>query len=156
MSGPGVTLREVRDSDLPIFFVHQSDKGASHSAAVASKDRETFDAHWIRIRADETVAIRTIVWQEQVAGNVLSFERNGIREVGYWIGRGYWGKGIATRALAGLLDVDNARPLHGRVAGDNLGSIRVLEKCGFERVSSRRAFDETRGEEIEDLLLVLR
>ena len=91
-----------------------------------------------------------------VAGSVLSFERGGLREVGYWIGRAYWGKGIATRALAALLEEDTKRPLHARVAGDNLGSVRVLEKCGFERIDSKRVFDETRGAEIEDVLYVLR
>jgi RimJ/RimL family protein N-acetyltransferase len=151
-----VQLREVRESDLPILFEYQADADASYLAAVPSRDRDDFMAHWARILADETVITRAVLFDGQVAGSVLSFERDGLREVGYWIGREYWGKGIATRALAGLLDVDNARPLHGRVAGDNPGSIRVLEKCGFERVSSQRAFDETRGEEIEDLLLVLR
>ncbi len=156
MSGPDVALREVRGSDLPIFFEYQADEGASYAAAVASRDREAFDAHWARIMADDTVAIRTVVWDGQAAGNVLSFERDGMREVGYWIGREYWGKGIATKALAAFLREFEVRPLHGLVASDNLGSVRVLEKCGFERISAKRMFDDTRGEELEELLLELR
>jgi RimJ/RimL family protein N-acetyltransferase len=67
-----------------------------------------------------------------VAGNVVSFEQDGEREVGYWIGREYWGKGVATEALSQFLDhVEVRRPLYAGVAKHNVASIRVLEKCGF-------------------------
>ena len=151
-----VRIREVEDADLPVFFANQSDKDASWLAAVPSRDQDAFDVQWATIRADPTVMTRTVLYDGNVAGSVLSFERGGLREVGYWIGRAYWGKGIATRALAALLEEDTKRPLHARVAGDNLGSVRVLEKSGFERIDSKRVFDETRGAEIEDVLYVLR
>ncbi len=150
-----VQLREVLDTDLPVFFENQADEDASRLAAVPSRDRAGFEAHWAKIRAAEDVFIRTILFDGEVAGNVLSFERDGLREVGYWISRRFWGKGIATAALAAFLEVDNNRPLHAKVAGDNVGSVRVLEKCGFTLVSSTREFDETRGGEIDDLLFVL-
>jgi RimJ/RimL family protein N-acetyltransferase len=151
-----VRIREVEDADLPVFFANQSDKDASWLAAVPSRDQEAFDIQWKTIRADPTLMTRTVLYDGNVAGSVLSFERGGLREVGYWIGRAYWGKGIATRALAALLEEDTTRPLHARVAGDNLASVRVLEKCGFERIDSKRVFDETRGGEIDDVLYVLR
>ena len=53
--------------------------------------------------------------------------------MGYWIGREYWGRGVATAALRSLLEVIPERPLHPLVAAGNAGSIRVLEKCGFVR-----------------------
>ena len=151
-----VRIREVEDADLPVFFANQSDEEASRLAAVPSRDQDAFESHWTRIRADPTVMTRTVLYDGHVAGSVLSFERGGLREVGYWIGRAYWGKGIATRALAALLEEDASRPLHARVAGDNVASVRVLEKCGFERIASKRVFDETRGGEIDDVLYVLR
>jgi RimJ/RimL family protein N-acetyltransferase len=151
----GVQLQEVRESDLPVFFENQADADASRLAAVASRDRDAFDAHWAKILADDTVLIRTVLFDGRVAGNVLSFERNGVREVGYWIGRSFWGKGIATQALTAFLEEDGARPLHALVTADNFGSVRVLEKCGFELVRSKRMFDETRGGEIDELLLRL-
>lgn len=67
----------------------------------------------------------------QVAGNVVCWETLGVREVGYWIGRAFWGRGIATKALALFLTEMTTRPVFAYVAAHNVGSIRVLEKCGF-------------------------
>lgn len=50
--------------------------------------------------ADDSVILKTILFNGQVAGNIVSFVQSGEREVGYWIGKEYWGKGIATKALA--------------------------------------------------------
>ena len=67
----------------------------------------------------------------EVTGNVLSFERDGRREVGYWLGRDHWGRGVATAALVAFLGEEETRPLHAGVLAANGGSLRVLEKCGF-------------------------
>ncbi len=77
------------------------------------------------------------------------------RELTYWIGRSYWGKGIATSALNAFLTVDRSRPLHARVASDNVASRRVLEKCGFRVVATERGFAEARSAEIEEVVLRL-
>jgi RimJ/RimL family protein N-acetyltransferase len=130
---PEVLLRDVRDDDLPILFEHQLDPAAAATAAFPSRDREAFMAHWERIRGDGSVVLRTILFGEQVAGSVVSWQHEGDRLVGYWIGRDHWGKGIATAALAAFVQVVDARPLHARVAKENVASIRVLEKCGFTR-----------------------
>jgi RimJ/RimL family protein N-acetyltransferase len=87
---------------------------------------------------------------------MLCFERAGKREVGYWLGSAYWGRGIATAALAALLREVTGRPLYAYVARSNVGSIRVLEKCGFTRIGSERHVDEQMGEEIDEALLELR
>ena len=79
--------------------------------------------------------VRTIVWDGQVAGNIESWNLQGRRLVGYWIGREFWGKGIASRALAAFLELDAVRPLHAWVATHNVASKRVLEKCGFLTVT---------------------
>ena len=97
------------------------------------RDREVFDAHWKRILADETLTQKTIVFEGQVAGNVGSWEQDGRRLVGYWLGKEFWGKGLATKALAELVRELDTRPLYAYVAKTNVGSIRVLEKCGFVR-----------------------
>jgi RimJ/RimL family protein N-acetyltransferase len=105
-----VLLRPVTTGDLPILFEHQADEEASRMAAFATRDRASFDAHWNKILGDRTVLARTILFENQVAGNIASFERRATREVGYWIGKSYWGKGIATAALIAFLEVDCARP----------------------------------------------
>jgi RimJ/RimL family protein N-acetyltransferase len=98
--------------------------------------------------------IRTIIADGEVAGNVLSFRRDGRREVGYWLGRDYWGKGIATHALSAFVSEDRERPLYAKVAGDNTASIRVLEKCGFTRLAAYKV-DDVRDEEFQELLMIL-
>lgn len=154
-----VTLREVADGDLAIFFTHQLDPVASAMAAFTAKDpadREAFDRHWRRILADPTVIVRTVMVGGQVAGSVSSYVDGDHPEVTYWLGRSFWGQGIATQALAAFLaDVNRTRPIFARAARDNLGSLRVLEKCGFAVVGEDRGFANARGVEIEELVLKL-
>ena len=131
-----VELRPVEPDDLPVFFEDQADPVAAAMAVFAPKDREAFDAHWARILRGEGNVVRTVELDGDPVGNVVSWEHDGQRHVGYWISRAHWGKGVATAALTAFLDVVRTRPLHADVVTSNPGSIRVLEKCGFRRVSA--------------------
>src|SRR5215208_4465132 len=150
-------LRDVVNDDLPIFFENQLDQEANYMAAFTSKDptnQEAFMAHWHRILADKTCIIQTIIFNGQVAGSVSSYEEEGKPEVTYWLGKEYWGKGIATWALKEFLAQKNQiRPIYARVAKDHIGSRRVLEKCGFRIIGELKGFANARGQEIEELLL---
>jgi RimJ/RimL family protein N-acetyltransferase len=127
-----VLLRDVAEGDLPVFFEHQRDPEASRLAAFPPRDRDAFEAHWTKILDDESITKKTVLFDGHVAGNVVSFENCGEREVGYWIGREYWGKGLATEALSQFLGhMEVRRPLYAGVAKHNVASIRVLQKCGF-------------------------
>ena len=151
-----VVLRAVRDDDLGIFFEQQMDPAANLMVAFTKRDptdRGVFMAHWAKIRRADDAIIMTIVFDGQVAGNIGKFENEGRTEVGYWIGNKYWGKGIATAALSQFLATITDRPLYAGVAKDNVGSIRVLEKCGFRLVEQTRSFAKARGEEIDELIL---
>ncbi len=148
-------LRDIEADDLPIFYEHQLDPEATRLAAFTSRDRESFMAHWDGILGDGTIAKRTIVIDGRVAGNVVSFERDGDLEVGYWIGREYWGKGVATGALSQFLDEVRTRPLRARVATHNVGSIRVLEKCGFAVIGHETGLPDANGKQVEEVLLQL-
>ena len=153
-------LREVMDDDLPIFFEYQLDKDANYMAAFTSKnptDRKAFNVHWEKIRTAETIVIKTIIYEEKVVGSVLSYEDEGKPEISYWLGKGYWGRGIATRALAEFLEkVNKTRPIYARMAKDNNGSGRVLEKCGFKIIGEGKGFANARGKKIEELLFELK
>lgn len=128
-------LRDVTAEDLPIFFEHQRDVVALRMAAFPSREREAFLIHWrTKVLRPENLT-RTVVVDGGVAGYIGSWEQDGKRLVAYWIGREHWGKGVATRALSEFLALEPARPLHAWVAVHNLGSIRVLEKCGFHSVA---------------------
>jgi RimJ/RimL family protein N-acetyltransferase len=151
-------LREVRDEDLAVLFEQWADPVAARMAAFTAPDhmdRDAFERRWSRQRADETVISRAIVVDGEVAGTIASWGGPAEREVTYWIGRSYWGKGIATGALNAFLTVDPSRPLHARVASDNVASRRVLEKCGFRVIATERSFAEARSAEIEELVLQL-
>ena len=123
-----VELRDVTDDDLPILFEHQREPEANRMAAYPGRDRDAFMAHWAKILADKSNVVKAVLVDGRVAGNAVCFHRWGKRQVGYWIGEAFWGRGIATRALALLLDEVPARPLYAFVAVHNAGSIRVVEK----------------------------
>lgn len=132
-----VTLRDVQESDLATFYSQQLDPEASRMAAFPSRDWDAFSKHWAKIMTSATGTIQTVVAGGNVAGNIGSWQDSGENLVGYWIGREYWGKGIATAALSAFLKRVPHRPLVARVAKHNVASIRVLEKCGFQRVGER-------------------
>jgi RimJ/RimL family protein N-acetyltransferase len=132
---PAVRLREVLPADLPLHFEQQRDPASMAMAAMPARDRAAFDAHWARLLADPSVVLRTVLADGEVAGSALCFVRDGQRQVGYWIAREHWGRGIATCALGLLLEEVAERPLHARVAAGNGASRRVLERCGFALVA---------------------
>ena len=127
-------------------------------AAFTSKnvsDRAAFDAKWAKILTDPGIAIRTVLAGGQVAGYVLHHSWFGDPEVTYWLGREFWGKGIATQALSTFLGQEKLRPLYGRVAKDNIASRRVMEKCGFVLIGEDKGFSNARGQEVDELILVI-
>ena len=124
-------LRAVTEDDLPVFYEHQRDPEAYRMAAFPPREREAFMTHWGSILRDRSGVHRTIELDGTVAGFVVLFGFEGRREVGYWVGREFWGRGVATRALAAFLDEVPERPIYAGVAETNVASIRVLEKCGF-------------------------
>jgi RimJ/RimL family protein N-acetyltransferase len=131
---PDVRLRPVEDDDLEVFYEHQTDTGAAAMAAFETRPLVDFMAHWATIRATPSALAWTIVVDGDVAGHVDAWMEGDHRELGYWLGRSWWGRGIGTRAVALLVAELPDRPLVAHVADHNLGSQRVLEKNGFVRV----------------------
>lgn len=154
----GVSLRPVVDSDLDIFFRFMSDPGAVKMAAFTTEDpddRPAFDAHWAHIRSSTSVTMRTVTVYGEVAGSIGSYIHDDQREVTYWIGRPFWGAGIATAALRLFLDVEPHRFLNARSASRNLRSIRVLEANGFVATGATMAYAAGVGEIVEEISFVL-
>jgi RimJ/RimL family protein N-acetyltransferase len=150
-----VTLREVREDDLPIFCEHQMDPAGIQMAAFTPDLPNETAAYMARMRknlANETVTMRTICLGDRVIGHIASFGPLEELELTYWLGREHWGKGLATQALAQFLDIVKTRPLYARAAKDNIGSIRVLEKCGFQQIGQETSFANARGREIEEVI----
>jgi RimJ/RimL family protein N-acetyltransferase len=152
---PAVRLRDVEDRDLDVFYDHQADPQAVEMAAFPARDKDQFEAHWAKVRADDSLVVRTIVADGKVAGNIGSWRENGQQLLGYWVGRACWGRGVATQAVALFVDEVSTRPLYAHVAAHNVGSIRVLDKCGFRRDRVQEAKAPAPDDGIEEFIFVL-
>ncbi|HRQ38677.1 MAG TPA: GNAT family N-acetyltransferase [Chloroflexota bacterium] len=149
-----VLLRDVTEADLPIFYEQQLDPEATQMAAFPAREWAEFMAHWQNnVLSNERVIKKTILFAGQVAGNMVSFEQFGEREVGYWLGKEFWGQGIASQALAEFLHYEQTRPLYAHVARHNIASRRVLEKCGFVEAGLVLGFLDEDG--VDDTQLVM-
>jgi RimJ/RimL family protein N-acetyltransferase len=150
-----VQLRDVLETDLPIFYEQQLDPEAIQMAAFPSREMDAFMAHWDKIMIDDSVLIKTVLFNGNVAGNIVCFEQLREREVGYWLGKEYWGKGIASQALTQFLGFIQTRPLYAHVAKHNIASRKVLEKCGFKVAAEDKFFSKIFGENVEEYILIL-
>jgi RimJ/RimL family protein N-acetyltransferase len=151
-------LRKTQYADLDRLFDLQADDEAGYMAAFVSstwKDREAYFAKWEGFLMDDTVNSWTILVDSNIIGSIGTYVMDGETQIGYGIGREYWGQGYASRALTFFLKQVDTRPLHGRAASDNIRSIKMLEKAGFKRMGTERAFALARNEEIEELLFRL-
>jgi RimJ/RimL family protein N-acetyltransferase len=155
---PTVELRPVSDSDLDAIFEQRRDPASVQMAAFTSEDpndRGAFDSHMAQLRTSTDITIRAVTHDDRFVGTIGSFVLEGITEVTYWLDRSYWGQGIASRALVLFLGEVPVRPLRARVASDNVGSLRLLHKAGFQTLAKERSFATARGGEIEETILEL-
>ncbi|WKZ35965.1 MAG: GNAT family N-acetyltransferase [Anaerolineales bacterium] len=127
-----ITLRPVTEADLSILFQQQLDPEAAAMSAYPSKDRGEFMRHWEGILKNKSLTARTIIYKEKVAGHILCWKEGKYEQrVGYWIGREFWRRGIASAAVIEFLEQVKIRPLYAEVVNHNVASKRVLEKNGF-------------------------
>ena len=151
-----VRLRPVTRDDFPALYEHQIDPAACEMAAVRPRTPEDFETRWSENIADPTITARVIEADGKLVGSISCFEIEGEKQVGYWIDRAHWGRGIATRALGLFLGVVPDRPLNARVATANAGSLRVLERCGFVETKREWCPEEPRYPACEVAFLILR
>ena len=155
---PDMTLRKTEIADLDILFEFQLDKEAGYMAAFMPKDPTDKFAYinkYTNLLRDLSVNNQTIVVDDIIIGSVAKFVIDGDTEITYWIDRTFWGQGIATKALKGFLEFEISRPILARVAFDNFGSQRVLEKCGFIKIGADKGFANARQMEIEEFIYKL-
>ena len=150
------SIRRATPADIPYFVRLQLDSEAAYMAAfLEPAPAETLAARWRDIFANPDNTVYAIVWNGELVGSAGTFWREGDRELTYWIERQWWGRGIATSAVAEVIAAEPARPLFARVAADNAASVRVLEKTGFVRIGEDTGYAATRGREIEELIFRL-
>lgn len=153
-----IILRKTEITDLEFFFIFQLDNEANYLAAFTSKDptdKNAFLQKYTKLLNDRTINMQTIIVENSIAGSIAKFEMEGEAEVTYWIDKKFWGKGVVTKALKEFLKNENARPAFGRVAFDNFGSQKVLEKCNFIKIGTDKGFANARQAEIEEFIYKL-
>lgn len=154
-----IKLRAVEPADVDEFFSHQLDPSANHMAAFTAKnpsDRGVFNHHWQNVLNDPHVTVRTITTDGAVVGSILAYQNEGTPEISYWIDKARWGQGITTAAVGLFLEEFTERPLRARAVADNLSSIRILERYGFEHIGEVQGFANARGAVVKELVLELK
>ena len=153
-----ITLTKTEKGDLNLFFQFQLDEEANYLAAFTAKDPNDKIAYiekYSKFLTDPKINMRTIKVNEEIAGSIAKFVMENDAGITYWIDRKFWGQGIATTALNDFLKIEHIRPIYGRVAFDNYGSQKVLEKCGFVKIGKDKGFANARQAEIEEFIYKL-
>ena len=140
-----LVLRQTELRDAPAFSALVSDSDIARMTGsiaypypVLSAEFKIMSFHAGKRRGLAHPYAITLPGTDELIGVTDLFKRgeDSLWEIGYWIGRPFWGQGYMTEACAALLaEADKALGAADRVAGvftDNPGSIRVLEKLGFE------------------------
>ncbi|HUZ61445.1 MAG TPA: GNAT family N-acetyltransferase [Hanamia sp.] len=151
-------LTKTTPEDLETLFVFQTNKDGIYLAAFTPNDPNDKNAYiekYSKFLSDPTINMRTIKFNDEIVGSISKFVMENEAEITYWIDRKFWGRGIATKALTNFLVIESTRPIFGRVAFDNLGSQKVLEKCGFVKISTDKGFANARQKEIEEYIYKL-
>jgi len=158
MAMRNITLSATTTVDLNTLFEFQSDHEAIHLAAFTPKDpgdKIAYIEKYSKHLADPSINTQTIKLNDVIVGSIAKYMMDNEAEITYWIDRKYWGQGIATKALTDFLKTEPARPIFGRVAFDNYGSQKVLEKCGFLKIGKDRGYANARQTDIEEFIYKL-
>ena len=138
-SDAAVSLRRVESGDLQILYSFQADEESNRVAVARPRSLKDFNEHWTRVLSDPGVFVRAIVSDQQVVGSVTCFPLDGVHWIGYWVGRCYWGRGVATQAVSLMLIDIERRPLFARIAASNVASCRLIERCGFVAIGTSQS-----------------
>jgi len=137
-------LREWKDSDIPSLILHANDPGISPWLRDGFPfPYSTDDANdFLRMaRSKLPGSILAIELNGEAIGSIGYFPKENIyrlnAEIGYWIGKAHWGKGIASEAIIALSDWifehSEILRLYGQVFEGNVASARALEKAGYRK-----------------------
>ncbi|HRE39771.1 MAG TPA: GNAT family N-acetyltransferase [Ignavibacteria bacterium] len=158
LKNKNIGLSVTKEKDLDVLFEIQSDEKGIYLAAFTPKnphDKTAFIEKYKKLLSDPTINMRTIIVDDLIIGSISKFIMEDESEITYWIDRKYWGMGVATYTLKSFLEIEETRPIFGRVAFDNIGSQKVLEKNGFVKVGTDNGFANARQKEIEEYIYKL-
>ncbi|MFI2742767.1 GNAT family N-acetyltransferase [Zhouia sp. PK063] len=153
-----ITLKPTEIGDLETLFRFQIDKESAYLAAFMPKDYDSkiaYVAKYTKLLKNPNVNNQTIFIHNTIVGSIAKFMIQDNPEITYWIDKKFWGKGIGTKALKEFLRIETIRPIFARVAFDNFGSQKILEKCGFIKIDIDSGFASARQKVIEEFVYKL-
>jgi RimJ/RimL family protein N-acetyltransferase len=140
---PRLLLRPGFPEDAPALAAAIADEAIARNLASVPWPYRMRDAEAFLASPRDPILPSLLIFErterapELVGACGLGRRPSGAVEMGYWIARGYWGRGFATEACAALVGIGRAlglAQLEGSHFLDNPASARVLEKLGFEPV----------------------
>jgi RimJ/RimL family protein N-acetyltransferase len=148
-----MVLREfvLEDKGRLLEILNDSDVTKYLSTKI-SQPYTSEDADWWITEGSKLSLVRAIEVDEKLVGcigvNRGEFEYCRSGEIGYWLASDFWRRGIATNAINEMLlevflTTDIIR-IFASVFDGNVGSMKVLEKCGFafEAIQPKAIFKE--------------
>lgn len=154
----GVTLRDFTEADAEKCYEWMRDPQSVQMAAFTAPDpddRDEFDTWITRVLANPTILTKAICRGDELVGMLATFTLDDHRELTYWVDRAYWGQGIASAALALLLDIETQRPLRARTAAHNVRSTAVVTRNGFVETARNIDFAEGIQRDSEEIIFEL-
>lgn len=141
-----LTLRQVRDEDAPSFSALAGDLDISRMTGTIPYPLPLLAAEFkilsLKARQRQNLGYPYAITQkgkDKLIGVMDLFRRKqaDTLEIGYWIGRPYWGQSYATEAAKAIIDEAKTRlgvkQLCAGAFSDNPASLHILEKLGFKR-----------------------
>ncbi|HKX92814.1 MAG TPA: GNAT family N-acetyltransferase [Sphingomicrobium sp.] len=163
---PRLLLRPGFPEDAPALAAAIADEAIVRNLAVVPWPYSLRDAEAFLASPRDPVLPSLLIFERTdgpphlVGSCGLGRRPSGAVELGYWIARAAWGRGIATEAGTALLDIARTlgfRRLEASHFIDNPASGRVLEKLGFEPVGiTVPRMSCARGQEVPARMMRLR
>ena len=157
-----VRLRTLTEGDLPSMVEHANDDGVSRQLRDRFPHPYTMDdaQQFLAMSRGGDAAIYAIEVDAAVVGGIGLHPGHDVHrlsaELGYWIGRRYWGRGILSRIVPAFVPLVarelGMKRVYAYVYETNPASARVLEKSGFELEGRLRRSVVKRGEVLDQLL----
>lgn len=140
-------MRPYCEADIPLLIRYLNDSLTTRylTSAIAQPYTQADAEYWAR-HLSRSMGAQAIEWRGHFVGdisaNIGNFEKAYSAEIGYWLGREFWGHKIATAALTRvteqLLTQTKIVRLTAQVLVGNSASCRVLEKCGYTQEARLR------------------
>ena len=105
------------------------------------------------------LALNIFLDNQLIGGVGLHIHNDNYYELGYWLGKAYWGKGYATESSKYLLEYAVEKLISPKIKSDhfinNIASANVLKKLGFKEVGIEKIYSNSNKKEMDMMLLIL-